>query len=467
MAGKYYHPTRDAATPTVEQLSCVKCHGALTLRAKGYSTTLICPYCGALYKASAKGIDLDGASANKSNIEPLIPLGTRGKLHGVTWEVIGFMQRYSSTNNTWQEYLLFNPYKGFRWLTEFNGHWNYVVSLHMIPKPHHDYVTYLDDKYQFYTYYQATVRYVIGEFYWRVQANDRCEISDYVSVPNILTRETTLAPKIEPVSDPYGSIPSDPYSSISSTQSRSQQPAEGEQIWSLAEYIEPETVQAAFGLKEALPEKIGETINQPFKQSNELSAVVASGFIGAVVMSIVAFVLLITTPYKTLVMGEFIAPAMQLNANVAPPIAPTIESKPPLVSPTFEITDSKAMLSFYIQAPVRNNWVEVEATLINEDTGKALYFDDGVEYYYGYDSDGSWSEGSQMGSKTFTALPKGKYHLVFNTTSGATYDMPIKYQFKQGGISGSNFAFALFLMLLPSIVGLGYYYYFNYNRSIS
>jgi len=123
--------------------------------------------------------------------------------------------------------------------------------------------------------------------------------------------------------------------------------------------------------------------------------------------------MMITTPYKTLVMGEIIAPPMADRTNILLPTIPPTEAKSSMISPTFEITDSKAMLSFYIQAPVRNNWVEVEATLINEDTGKALYFDDGVEYYYGYDSDGSWSEGSQRDSKEFTALPKGKYHLVF------------------------------------------------------
>lgn len=464
MAGKYYHSARDATAPTVEQLNCVKCHGALTLRAKGFSTTLICPYCGAIYKASPKGIELEGVSANKSNIEPLIPLGTRGKLHGVTWEVIGFMQRHSSTNNTWQEYLLFNPYKGFRWLTEFNGHWNYVVSLHMIPKPHHDYVTYLDDKYQFYTYYQATVRYVIGEFYWRVQANDMCEISDYVNVPNLLTKETTLASKRKPAEDPYRSLPSDPHSSSSTN--IAYETTEGEQVWSLAEYIEPETIQAAFGIKDKFPDKIGETINQPFKQSNELTAVVASGFIGAVLIAIVAFILMIVTPHKTLVMGEIIVPP-NTPTNTMLPIVPPLEAKTPLISPTFEITDSKALLRFNMQAPVRNNWVAVDATLVNEDTGKSLYFDDGVEYYYGYDSDGSWSEGSQTDSMVFTALPKGKYHLVFDVSSGASYDIPIKYQFKQGGISDGSFMFALFLMLLPSVAGLAYYYYFNYNRSIS
>ena len=34
----------------------------------------------------------------------------------------------------WDEYLLFNPYKGFRYLTEYDGHWNFVTPLEAMPQ---------------------------------------------------------------------------------------------------------------------------------------------------------------------------------------------------------------------------------------------------------------------------------------------------------------------------------------------
>ena len=53
---------------------------------------------------------------------------------------------------SWREYLLFNPYKGFRYLTEYNGHWNYVTPLKSVPEvspraPSRS-ATYLGEKYR-------------------------------------------------------------------------------------------------------------------------------------------------------------------------------------------------------------------------------------------------------------------------------------------------------------------------------
>lgn len=435
MAGKYLHPEHNATPPSVEQIACVKCGGALTLRAKGYTTTLICPYCNALYKATAQGLEIEGMSLSQSRVqvEPLIPLGTRGKLHGATWEVIGFMQRRSSLNVTWQEYLLFNPYKGFRWLTECLGHWNYVFTLHDVPKKlYGDKMSYLDQQYRFYTTYHAAVLYVVGEFYWRVKANDTCSIRDYVSGPNILSKEMQ----------------------------------ENEEIWSLAEYIEPETVKAAFSLN-TLPEKIGASINQPFKQGKALSAVVTSGVIGCILVAVVGLFILIGTHHTPLVYGEITAKVEQKVPLALPPPLSIPEVKNETITASFDITDDKAFLVFSLEAPVSNHWVDVDATLINEQTGKALYLSNGLEYYSGYDSDGYWSEGKKEDSMIFSALPKGKYHLVLEATTDDVAGIPVKYQLRQGGFSASNYFFSIFLMLLPSVFGLAYYFYFNYQREIS
>ncbi len=438
MAGKYLHPDHNATPPTVEQLACVKCGGSLTLRAKGYSTTLICPYCNALYDVGVKGLTLAGLAPHRAPIEPLIPLGTRGKLHGATWEVIGFMQRRSSLQINWQEYLLFNPYKGFRWLTECQGHWNYVLSLHETPKTQSgNRVSYLDESYRFYDTYQATVQYVIGEFYWQVNIRENCTITDYICVPNILTLEKP----------------------------------QGEIVWSLAEYIEPETIQAAFGITKRLPTKIGASVNQPFKRANELTGIITAGVLGAVVLTLFTMMFSIFSSHRTLAVGELIATpdtSVPTYSAVMPSILPSVPVvAADYISPTFEITDDKAILTFTIYAPVDNSWVDLEAKLINEETGKTLYFEDGVEYYHGYDSDGSWSEGSRQDKLIFSALPKGKYHLVIQATTATRPSIPVKYQFKQGGVSNGSYFMTLILLLLPSIAGIGYYYYFNYNRSIS
>ena len=71
----------------------------------------------------------------KRKVTPYIPIGTRGKLYGTTWEVIGFMQRCDNSEvYYWKEYLLYNPTKRFRWLMEFDGHWNFIKNVTQKPQ---------------------------------------------------------------------------------------------------------------------------------------------------------------------------------------------------------------------------------------------------------------------------------------------------------------------------------------------
>ena len=58
--------------------------------------------------------------------------GSRGSIRGVLYEVIGFQRRtiqVEEISYSWHEYVLFNPIKGFRYLTEYAGHWNDVSIL--------------------------------------------------------------------------------------------------------------------------------------------------------------------------------------------------------------------------------------------------------------------------------------------------------------------------------------------------
>ena len=58
-------------------------------------------------------------------------------VRGDEYDVIGFQERTTVTVDqmpeSWREYLLFNPAKGFRYLTEYNGHWNYIKPIQSMP----------------------------------------------------------------------------------------------------------------------------------------------------------------------------------------------------------------------------------------------------------------------------------------------------------------------------------------------
>jgi hypothetical protein len=68
-------------------------------------------------------------------------------------------------------------------------------------------------------------------------------------------------------------------------------------------------------------------------------------------------------------------------------------------------------LEVKIEAPVSNTWMFFDGALINEDDGGLDEFDAEVGYYYGSDSDGSWSEGGTTSRQYVAAVTPGRYVL--------------------------------------------------------
>ena len=97
----------------------------------------------------------------------------------------------------WNEYVLFDPYQGFRYLSEYQGHWSDIRSIHALPavssqraRPTASY----DDR-TFRHFQSATARteFVLGEFPWRVEVEDRVDVADFVAPPFMLSREGTTS----------------------------------------------------------------------------------------------------------------------------------------------------------------------------------------------------------------------------------------------------------------------------------
>ena len=114
------------------KFKCTACGGSLVLRAEGVSETLACQYCGAVLDARDPRHQVLARYRAKLDPPPKIPLGTRGMLRGTELEVVGYQRRavrYSGVIYSWDEYLLWNPFKGYRWLVESDGHWLFMKSV--------------------------------------------------------------------------------------------------------------------------------------------------------------------------------------------------------------------------------------------------------------------------------------------------------------------------------------------------
>src|SRR5258708_40339183 len=108
-----------------------------------------------------------------------LPLSCRGKIKGDIFEVIGFEVREMMGDGqaySWNEYVLFNPFKGFKYLSEYNGHWNVVSMLKTIPEVDmagaRPVATLLGEKYRHFQHYEAATVYVLGEFPWQVRRGE-------------------------------------------------------------------------------------------------------------------------------------------------------------------------------------------------------------------------------------------------------------------------------------------------------
>ncbi|MBF0493363.1 MAG: DUF4178 domain-containing protein [Deltaproteobacteria bacterium] len=351
---------------TPSSLSCMKCGAPISLRAPGLTLVIACPSCGALNDVTNPNIAFLIKANQKTPIKPLIPLGRRGKMEEILYEVIGFMRRSDASGiYTWDEYLLFNPYYGFRWLMEYKGHWifykmikdNIEITPYSAIRKKVAYKRFLVGK--------AKVQYVLGEFYWRVQLGDTTKVYDYIAPPEILSCEED------------GS----------------------EKIWSHGIYVEPKEIQAAFQTTFPLPKPIGVGACQPGlggKSSDSFWLVFILFFI------LLTFVQISSS---TMCRDEEVWSSNNLLL--------TADTDKVKTSPSFHLNQKIADVKISSHASLQNNWIYLNLDLINEDDGKIYPMGREISFYDGYD-DGYWSEGSTHDEVFISSVPEGNYHLVIS-----------------------------------------------------
>lgn len=188
------------------QLSCPQCGGQLALRAPDETLRVACPNCTSLLNANNGKLSLF-KSLHQKKVAPAIPLGSEGTFGDVKFTVVGFMERYAKYEGRiypWTEYLLHNSQVGFRWLVCNSGHWSVVGPVDSPPSFAGDTVDYDGDTYRVYDRGTAFVRYVVGEFYWRVSVGEKSTTADYITPPKMLSYEKTGWGKTEEITVSVG-----------------------------------------------------------------------------------------------------------------------------------------------------------------------------------------------------------------------------------------------------------------------
>jgi len=244
---------REARRAQAAAMGCPNCGGALELVAPDKTERVTCPFCNSLLDVNQGNLKFLKSLGDKDSFTFELLIGAKGAFEnfadGAEMQIIGAMVRsvtYDGTKYFWKEYLLYNPLVGFRWLVEADSQWNFVEPVNVAEvnsTASADSVTptgaaggnsvfFQDKTFHLFQTAPATVEYVRGEFYWRVEQGETVNTADYVAPPLMLSMEST----------------------------------DKEINWSLGTYVEPETVRKTF----AAPNLSGSFIvapNQPFKHN--------------------------------------------------------------------------------------------------------------------------------------------------------------------------------------------------------
>ena len=183
------------SAPAVASLTCPQCGSAIELRTLDQALSVVCASCGSILDARDPNLHVLQEFKARQKFTPQIPLGTRGTLKGEKWEVVGYQVRGATIDGAtyyWEEYLLFNPYKGFRYLTQYDGHWNDVQVLKAAPDETmsggRPVVTLHGETFKHFQTATAETYFVLGEFPWQVRVGDRATASDFVAPPRMLSK---------------------------------------------------------------------------------------------------------------------------------------------------------------------------------------------------------------------------------------------------------------------------------------
>ncbi|MCR9205305.1 MAG: DUF4178 domain-containing protein, partial [Halobacteriovoraceae bacterium] len=323
--------------PVLKAFNCRSCGSPVKVNVVGQTLNVVCPSCKSIIDAKDPNFKVLQESKSKKKWFPAIPIGALGKLKGTLWKNIGYVVKQDS-GYYWSEYLLYNPYKGYRWLSEVNGHWVLYKKIYrasgVTGSPQ---AKYKGKKYKLFNHGTAKVEYVEGEFYWRVKRGDTASVSDYVLPPEGLSVE---------------------YS-------------KHEENWALGTHIEAETLRKSFKIKNEFPYQQGVGMLEPSPFKKKASQNVKVLLTSLAVLFVIFFLRKITAKNEQ-VFFTYLDDKHTVRSN-------TLTTK----TDEFEITGRNSNVEIRGRAPVYNSWVYVDALLVDANTQKGIPMPREISYYRG------------------------------------------------------------------------------------
>lgn len=382
-------------------LSCKKCQRENNLVGFPFCQSFACIHCGTRYSLE-NGVNFKQvAQNNQTDAGPDLALGTKGKMKGIDYEVIGYAQKEESNQyrSQWKEYTLYNQTYGFAFLSEFSGHWTFIRERGDAPvltKEQPSSINFEKENFELFNNYEYSIVNAQGEFPYNAFNDGDKRIREFISPPEVWIQEKSGKEGI---------------------------------IWFLGEHITTGELKNAFGDNIVLPWRSG------------VGAVEPKGFVSLekiVRFGIAAILLLVLTHLITSFSHE--KRLLSENTYAFTDSTDTVS----FIKNNINLDKSSSNLEFVIYADVDNSWCEVGVTLVDVAKGTEYTVEQGVEYYYGYTDGESWREGDKKETAYLSQIPAGNYDMIIRGMRER------KYQFDaySGGSSAPNLMLQNFHMLV-------------------
>lgn len=405
---------REAARVGSTAMGCPKCGGPLTLAAPDKAERVTCPYCNSLLDVNQGNLSfLKSLKPSPSPHEFVLPIGAEGTFEDVKQKIIGAVVRSVTIDGIkyfWHEYLLYNPRLGFRWLVHSDNHWNYVQPVNPAEVTVNEgfgktTAGFNGTSFKVFQDAIATVEYVKGEFYWRVNQGENARAIDYVKAPLMLSQEKGA----------------------------------NEINWSLGTYKTNKEIEKTFDVSN-LPKPWSVAPNQPFTGRFYYTY----GLIPLALLFVIAVFMLPFSGKSVPLMQEIVLQPMT-NATTAQ----TIFTQP------FELKGHSNVRVTAETPGINNSWVELDADLVNDQNNEIESVPINIEYYQGSDSDGAWTEGSKNEDATLSSLPAGKYTLrIAGSWGNWQQPLPLRVKVEQNVTRGVNFCCAFVVLAIIPLLAI-------------
>ncbi len=390
-----------AAAVASSRLACPSCDGSIELRAPEHTLRLACPYCDALLDGSSGTFAVLTRLAAAARQQPPIALGRTATFDGVTYTLIGYVRRHALFEHErfpFDEYLLYEPAVGFRWLVESDGHWSFVTTLPpgAVNGPSAAAaVGYGGRWFRVFQRCPLEVASVWGELYWKVAIGETVYGHDFIAPPAMLSCEE----------------------------------GPDEVNWSLSIYKTPAEVARAFDLpRKDLPgPPEGVAPNQPTRRRG-------LGTISMLALAAIALIALArcnTAANRRVAVEAFEVvdpadPQYDLPAvSVEAPVDRSLEGT--LVEGMAQVffTEPFALaarqnIEIAVDAPLDNEWMFIGLDLVNVETGAFDSFEVDIDRWSGYTDGESWTEGAPSASVFLGAQDGGTYVVRLDVQRGSS-----------------------------------------------